>query len=142
MQEMVFINLPTRDLEAADRFYEALGFTKNDMYSSEQASCWQFTEHIAFMVLSEGFFASFLRGRDTPNLRSSQIGNLNAIMTDSVEELDALLHRVIAGGGMIYREKSQQMPEMIDAAVKDPDGHVWEIGWMDMTQMPPVDAPV
>ena len=131
MERMIFINVPTRDLAAADRFYEAIGFTKNPMFSDEQASCWAASDTIFVMVLAEDFFATFLRDGDTPNLRSSQIGTLHALSVGSVPELEALFEHAVEGGGSIYRPAHEPFPGMVEGAVKDPDGHVWEITWMD-----------
>ncbi len=39
MTRMIFINLPVTDVARATAFYEGIGFTKNDTFSNEQASC-------------------------------------------------------------------------------------------------------
>lgn len=137
MQQMVFINIPTRDLAAADAFYGGLGFTKNPMYSSDDASCWMISDTIYVMVLNEEFYASFLRDGDEPNLRSNKIGALNALTVDSVRDLETMLQQAVESGGSVYRAASEPFPGMVDSAVKDPDGHVWEITWMDPNARPP-----
>lgn len=131
MQRMIFINVPTRDLEAADRFYQALGFDKNPMFSDHQASCWVISETIFVMVLAEDFFETFLRDDDTPNLRSQNIGSLQAIALESAHEVERMSERAVEGGGSLYRPLHEPFPGMVECAVKDPDGHVWELTWMD-----------
>ena len=131
MQPMMFINVPTRDLSAADSFYGALGFEKNPVFSNEEASCWKISETLFVMVLHEEFYSSFLRDGDTPNLRLQQIRSLHALRLGAADEVEEMAQRAVKGGGSIYRPVEQPMEGMVDAAVKDPDGHVWELGWMD-----------
>lgn len=131
MQRMIFVNIPTRDLATADRFYGALGFDKNPMFSDEQASCWMISDAIFVMVLDEEFYATFLRDNDTPNLRSDRIGTLHALSLESVAELESMFEKAIEGGGSLYRPAHEPFPGMVEGAVKDPDGHVWEFTWMD-----------
>ncbi len=66
MSRMIFVNLPTSDLARADKFYSALGFTKNDTFSDENATSWIIAENILVMVLQEEFYSSFLVGEDKP----------------------------------------------------------------------------
>ena len=140
MSRMMFINLPTRDLTAADTFYGALGFEKNPMFSNEQASCWKASDTIFVMVLAEEFYTSFLRDGDEPGRRSSAISSLHALMLDSKAEVRQLLDGAVEGGGSIYRDLTEPFPGMVDSAVKDPDGHVWEFGWMDPAMAAPGDT--
>ncbi|NLA66382.1 MAG: lactoylglutathione lyase [Leucobacter sp.] len=132
MPNMFFVNVPTRDLARSDAFYSALGFNKNETFSDEQASCWVVSEHIYIMVLVEDFFASFLRDGDEPNLRSKTIGSLNALSVESDSELEQMLERAVVGGGSVYRPAFSPFEGMTEAAMKDPDGHVWELSFMDI----------
>lgn len=59
MPRMIFVNLPVKDLAAADRFYEAIGCTRNPQFSDDKATCMVWSDTIYFMLLSEGFFGSF-----------------------------------------------------------------------------------
>lgn len=131
MSRMIFVNLPTADLSASDRFYEALGFTKNAMFSNENASAWMVSDAIFVMILREEFFASFLTGQDTPVTGSSHKETLTALSAETRDDVGGFLAAAVAGGGAIYREQDEPMPGMVQGAVADPDGHVWEIAWMD-----------
>ncbi len=137
MERMIFVNLPTRDLTAADRFYETMGFTKNEAFSDEQASCWIVSPAIYVMVLSDGFFAGFLREGNTTNLGSGRVGALHALSVESVTELEQFFARAVEGGGKVYRAHSEPFPGMVEGAVTDPDGHIWEFSWMDPGIIPP-----
>lgn len=130
MAQMIFVNLPTADLAKADTFYSALGFTKNEVFSDENASSWMISENITVMVLKEEFFASFLVDGDTPVIGSTHREALNAISAETREGVDDFVTNAVAGGGSIYRPSIEPFPGMYQGSVKDPDGHVWEIAWM------------
>ena len=133
MERMIFINLPTRDLTASDVFYAGLGFTKNADFSNEMASSWMITETSWIMILSEDFYSTFLRNGDTAAYGAGGREVLNAISGESRAEVDEFAARAIAHGGTIYREATEEMPGMYSVAFLDPDGHEWEVGWMDMS---------
>ncbi|MCO1338909.1 lactoylglutathione lyase [Kocuria polaris] len=137
MSRMIFVNLPTNDLAAADAFYGALGFTKNEQFSDENASSWVISESITVMVLARNFFATFLVGTDAPHLPGAGGDRevLNALSCESTDEVDELMSRAEANGGSIYRKTTTPFPGMYQGAFADPDGHVWELAWMDPEAM-------
>lgn len=135
MGQMIFVNLPTADLARADKFYEALGFTKNSTFSDENATSWIIDENIFVMVLRQEFFSSFLVNGDQPALGNGVRETLNAISAETREGVDDFVARAEAGGGSVYRPADEPFPGMYQAAVQDPDGHVWEIAWMSPEAM-------
>lgn len=135
MDRMVFINLPTQDLEASDAFYSGLGFKKNDDFSNEVASAWMITETSWIMVLKTEFYESFLRNGDKPAYGAGGREVLNALSGESRAEVDEFARLALAHGGTIYREAAEEFPGMYSVAFLDPDGHEWEVGWMDMSAL-------
>lgn len=135
MGQMIFVNLPTSDLARADKFYEALGFTKNPTFSDENATSWIIDENIFVMVLRQEFFSSFLVNGDQPALGSGGREVLNALSAETREGVDDFVARAEAGGGSVYRPTDEPFPGMYQGAVQDPDGHVWEISWMSPEAM-------
>ncbi len=135
MSQMIFVNLPTADLERADKFYSSLGFTKNDAFSDENATSWIIAENILVMVLCDEFFASFLVNGDAPVTGTGGRECLNALSADTREGVDKFVADALAGGGAVYRPADEPFPGMYQAAVQDPDGHVWEIAWMSPEAM-------
>lgn len=135
MGQMIFVNLPTADLAAADKFYEALGFTKNPTFSDDHATSWVIDENIFVMSLEQEFFATFLVNGDKPGLDSGFREALNSLTAETREGVDDFVSRAQAGGGKTYRPASEPFPGMYQAAVQDPDGHVWEIAWMSPEAM-------
>ena len=130
MSRMVFINIPTADLARADKFYGSLGFARNETFSDNNVTSWTISDAIIVMVLKRDFFAGFLAQGDAPTLGSNEREVLNALSAETREEVDDFLAKAVSGGGRVYRDADEPFPGMYQAAVQDPDGHVWEIAWM------------
>lgn len=137
MARMIFVNLPRRDAAKTDAFYQALGFQKNDMFSDENATSWMFSDEIYVMSLNEDFYNGFLVNGDKASFGEGSKQMLNALSADSTEEVDTFVKNATENGGAIYREAKADAPGMYSAAVSDPDGHVWEIVYMDMSAWTP-----
>jgi predicted lactoylglutathione lyase len=129
MNSKIFINLPVADLDRAKNFYTTLGFTVNEQFSDEKAACIVISEAIYVMLLTKPFFQTFTS--KTIIDASSNVEVLNCLMGDSKEDVDNFLKKSLAGGGSQAREVRDQ-GFMYDVAVQDPDGHIWEYGWMNM----------
>ena len=56
----LYINLPVTNLAKATEFYEAIGFTRNNDFSNEDASAMIWDDTLSVMLLTPGFCANFL----------------------------------------------------------------------------------
>ncbi len=129
MTKMIFVNLPVTSVTRAAAFYEALGFTKNDMFSNEQAAAMEWSDTISVMLLDTAFYATFT-DKALIDARTTS-GVLLAISRDTREEVDAITQAAIDAGGRETRER-QDMGFMYSRAFEDLDGHTWEPMFMDM----------
>ncbi len=129
MNSKIFINLPVADLERSKKFYTTLGFTVNPQFSDDKAACIVISESIYVMLLMKPFFQTFT----SKNIidASSNVEVLNCLMGDKKEDVDDFLKKALEGGGRKSRDIRDQ-GFMYDVAVEDPDGHIWEYGWMNM----------
>ena len=59
MTQLIFINLPVADLDRSIAFYEAVGATKNPMFSDETAACMVVSDVIHVMLLTHDKWRSF-----------------------------------------------------------------------------------
>jgi len=59
MPKMIFVNLPVKNVVQSTSFYEAIGGTKNPMFSDETASCMVFSDTIHAMILDHEKFSQF-----------------------------------------------------------------------------------
>lgn len=134
MPEMIFINVPVRDLPAAMAYYRALGFAHNPQFTDETAACVVISDTIFVMLLTHEKFRFF-----SPNPISDTIAStsaLYALSRASRADVDAIADAGLAAGGREYRDP-QDLGFMYSRAIADLDGHVWEYMYMDMSQMGP-----
>ena len=52
MPKMIFVNLPVTELDRSIAFYEAVGATKNPMFSDDTAACMVLSDTIHVMLLT------------------------------------------------------------------------------------------
>jgi len=127
---MIFVNLPVRDLGASMRFYDALGFTNNPQFTSDQAAAMMWSEEIVVMLLQHDFWKTFT-SKAIPDAHSSAQVML-ALSQDSREAVDAIIDRAQAAGGTIEPLPTQDLGFMYNRSFEDLDGHIWEAAHMDM----------
>lgn len=128
----IYINLPVRDLTASTTFYQALGFTKNDQFSNENASAMVWDETLNVMLLTHDFMKWFL-----PTSRRIADANqtcqvLNALQCESKQAVDAFFDRAITAGATATIA-TYDHGFMYGRDFQDLDGHIWEVFWMDQT---------
>ena len=58
----LYVNLPVKDVERSKQFFTALGFERNEEFSSEDAACIVFRDGAYAMLLGEEFFRRFIDG--------------------------------------------------------------------------------
>lgn len=137
MPRMVFINLPVRDLAAATRFYEAIGFTRNAQFSNDDAASMVWSDTIYVHLLTHGFYSGFTRKPIADAHAGSAM--LVALSFDSREAVDDIMDRAAAAGGKADVRPVQDMGFMYSRAFDDPDGNTFEPFWMEMSGMPAND---
>lgn len=114
-------------------FCEALGFTNNPHFSDDAAACMVWSEAIHVMLLTHAKWRSFTT-RPIPPPTSSEV--LLALALDSPEDVDAAFATAAANGGTADATPPQDLGFMFSRALADPDGHVWEMFWMDPAAVP------
>ena len=129
----LFVNIPVRDLQRAVTFFETLGFTFNRQFTDATATCMLVGEDAYFMLLTEERFAGFSK-RPSADTRETTTA-LFALSADSREAVDAMVERAIAAGGAPAAEP-QDHGFMYGSSFYDPDGHHWEVFWMDPSAVP------
>ena len=129
MSKRIFVSLPVADLDRAELFYEAIGAVNNPMFTDETAACMVFSDEIHVMLLTHDKFRQFT---DKSIADSGACEVLLCVSEASREAVDAITDKAIAAGGREPREP-QDMGFMYSRSFEDPDGHVWEPAYMDMT---------
>lgn len=129
MSKMIFVNLPVTDLPRSVAFYEAVGATKNPLFSDDTAACLVFSDTIHAMLLTHEKFASFTDRAIPDAHQTAQV--LICVSEDSREAVDAVHDRAVQAGGRADAVAAQDYGFMYSRAYADPDGHIWEVMWMD-----------
>ena len=130
MAKLIFVNLPVTDLPRAVGFYKAVGAEKNPQFSDNTAACMVFSETIHAMLLTHDKFRQFTT-KAIPDARATcQV--LLCLSADSRAEVDSMVGRAGAAGGATDPGLKQDHGFMYGRSFEDPDGHVWEVMWMDL----------
>jgi len=130
MAKMIFVNLPVSDLARATAFYQAIGATKNEQFCDETASCMVFSETIHAMLLTHDKFRQFTPKKIADAKTWSEV--LICVSAESRDAVDDVVGRVKAAGGAADPSPKQDFGFMYGRSFEDPDGHIWEVMWMDV----------
>ena len=131
---MIFVNLPVTDLPRSMKFYEAVGFRNNPQFTNDQAAAMQWSEEIAVMLLKHDFWKTFTDRAIPDAHQSAQV--FLCLSHDSRDEVDAIVARAGAAGGKAEPTPTQDHGFMYGSSFEDPDGHIWENVFMDMSAVP------
>jgi predicted lactoylglutathione lyase len=128
MGTKIFVNLPVKDLDKTKEFFAKLGFSFNPQFTDKNAACMVISEDIYAMLLVEQFFKTFTKKEIVDAKKSTEV--LLALSAESKEKVDEMLSKALAAGAKEPRERQDQ-GFMYGRSLEDPDGHIWEIFWMD-----------
>lgn len=124
----IFVNLPVEDLERSKRFFSQLGYSFNQQFTDEKAACLILGDHIYAMLLDKKFFNTFTTKTIADTNTTVEV--ITALMVGSKDEVDRLADNALKAGAAYYRD-TEDMGFMYQRTFQDPDGHLWEVGWMD-----------
>ena len=136
MARQLFVNLPVRNLDKTVEFFTALGFSFNPEFTDENATCMIVNDGAYVMLLVESYFKTF-----TSKSIAATADTAEAIMSFSLESreaVDEVIRTALTSGGTAS-EEAQDYGFMYTHSFQDPDGHLWEVFWMDPAG-PPKDA--
>jgi uncharacterized protein len=133
MDTKIFVNLPIKDVARSRKFYTGIGYTINEHFSNEQAFCVVINESIYVMLLIESYFKTFTNKEIIDAHKSIEC--LNALSVSSRDEVDALVKKAVESGGRTP-VPARDLGFMYQHSFQDPDGHVWEVFWMDPSAVP------
>ncbi len=133
MRPQIFINLPVADLKKSMDFYSQIGFTNNPQFTDATAACMVYSEEIFVMLLTHAKFSEFISKPIADTFKSVAV--INSISVGSVEIVNDTLEKVIAAGGF-EPTPGKDYGFMWQRSFEDPDGHHWEIFYMDLSKFP------
>ena len=130
MAQMIFVNLPVSDLERSKAFYEAIGATNNPQFTDETAAMMSFSPEVNVMLLTHDKWRQFTSKAIPDAKNHAQV--LLALSRDSREAVNAITAKAEAQGTVIDPTPTQEYGFMYGRSFEDPDGHIWEVMWMDV----------
>jgi predicted lactoylglutathione lyase len=125
---MIFVNLPVQDLDASVDFFTKLGFTFNQQFTDENATCMVVSDQACVMLLVRRFFGTFTTKAVADASSATEV--VLAVSAESREEVDTLVDQALALGGSPTTDP-QDEGFMYGRSFYDLDGHAWEVIWMD-----------
>ncbi len=133
MSKMIFVNLPVTDVAKSTAFYEALGAVRNEKFSNETTSGMVLSDTIHVMLLSHERYRDFT-SKAIPDARTSA-QMLLCLSMDDREACDRAVDTAVGAGGTADPTPKQDYGFMYGRSYEDPDGHIWEVMWMDIAAM-------
>jgi len=130
MPKMIFVNLPVSDLARSTAFYEAVGATKNPQFTDDTAACMVLSDIIHVMLLTHDKFRQFTPKQIADAKTTSEV--LICLSADSRDAVDDIIGKAAGAGGSADPSPKQDYGFMYGRSFEDPDGHIWEVMWMDI----------
>ncbi|MBL1099228.1 VOC family protein [Streptomyces coffeae] len=127
-QQMIFVNLATNDLETSKKFFTELGYSINPQFTTDDCACVVISETIIAMLLTRQRYQDFTNKEIADSTTTSEV--LLCLSAESRAKVDELVDKALAVGGAPAGE-TQDHGFMYGRSFQDPDGHTWEVVWMD-----------
>ena len=134
MAHKIFVNLPVKDLKNSMAFFSAIGFRNNPQFTDDTAACMVISEDIYVMILTEAKFKTFTPKAISDSTKTTEV--LVALSCDSRAAVEEMVRKAVAAGGSTYAEP-KDYGFMYQHGFQDPDGHIWEVLWMDPKAIEP-----
>ncbi|HSP75568.1 MAG TPA: VOC family protein [Cryobacterium sp.] len=130
---MIFVNLSVADLQRSTDFFRALGYSFDPRFTDENAACLVIDEnHIYAMLMAPDMMRRFTRKQIVDAREGTEA--ILALSADSREAVDVLVDKALLSGGSMSNPPDDQ-GYMYSRSFQDPDGHLWEVLWMDVAAM-------
>ena len=129
----LFVGLPIRDVARSRAFWTKLGFQFNEQFSDDKGLCLILKEGSAYaMLITREFFETFTN-RPASDGQSTQV--LLSIDVGSREKVDEVVKIALDNGATRYMDAVDHGWMYYDRFA-DPDGHQWEITFIDESKVP------
>ncbi|MFC8923653.1 VOC family protein [Cellulosimicrobium sp. NPDC057127] len=132
MSTQIFVNLPVKDLDASKAFYTAIGYSVDEQFTDENASCVVISDSIYVMLLTEPFAKQFTTKAIADATTTTEV--INALSADSRAAVDRLADAALTAGASPVKDP-QDEGFMYSRSFADPDGHQWEVLHMDASAL-------
>lgn len=132
MISKIFVNLPVKDLDKSMAFFKAIGFSFNPQFTDKTAACMVMSDDIYAMLLTHDKIKQFTGKQIADAHKTTEV--LTALAVESKAKVNEMVDKAIKAGSKEPRQP-QDYGFMFGRSFEDLDGHIWEIFWMDPTQV-------
>lgn len=132
MVSKIFVNLPVKDLDKSMAFFRAVGFSFNPQFTDKTAACMVMSNDIYAMLLTHDKIKQFTAKQIADAHKTTEV--LTALAVESKARVNELVDKAIQAGSKEPRPP-QDYGFMFGRSFEDPDGHIWELFWMDPAQV-------
>jgi uncharacterized protein len=126
----IFVNLPVEDLNRSVEFFTKLGFSFDEQYTDETATCMIVSDDIFVMLLTKEKFQTFTPKQICDAGKFTEV--LVCLSLESRASVEEMVAKAVAAGGSTYNEP-QDHGFMYAHGFQDLDGHIWELIYMEPT---------
>ncbi|WP_413379438.1 VOC family protein [Paenibacillus taichungensis] len=131
--KQIFVNLPVKDLKRSVDFFTKVGFEFNVNFTDESTTCMIIGDNIYAMLLVEDRFQSFISKKISNAADTAEV--IVALSVDSREQVDLIVQAALDAGAKPYNDP-QDHGFMYGWSFQDPDDHLWEVSYMDLSSFP------
>ncbi|WP_064642890.1 VOC family protein [Paenibacillus sp. AD87] len=131
--KQIFVNLPVKDLKRSVDFFTKVGFEFNVNFTDESATCMIIGDNIYAMLLVEDRFQSFIPKKISNAADTAEV--IVALSVESREQVDLIVQAALDAGAKPYNDP-QDHGFMYGWSFQDPDDHLWEVSYMDLSSFP------
>jgi uncharacterized protein len=128
----IFVNLPVKNLGRSVEFFTKLGFKFDPQFTDQTATCMIVADDIFVMLLTEEKFKLFTPKKICDAMQSTEV--LICLSCESRGKVDEMVTCAVTAGGTTYNEP-QDHGFMYGHGFQDPDGHIWELMFMELGAM-------
>ncbi len=128
MASKIYVNLPVKNLNKSIEFFTKLGYTFNQQFTDETATCMIVTDDIFVMLLTEEKFKTFTPKEICDAKKSTEV--LVCLSLESRPQVDEMVRKAVSAGGTTYNDP-QDHGFMYGHGFQDLDGHIWELIYME-----------
>ena len=136
MAQDIWFNLPVKDLARSVMFFNAIGFARNPGPGNGEHSA-SFTvgeKKVVLMLFAQDVFSGFAHNALSDTSKGTEV--LFSLGAKSRDEVNDIADRARSAGGTVFGEPQESNGFMYGCGFCDPDGHRWNVLFMDASKMP------
>lgn len=130
----IWLNFPVKDINITKDFYSKIGFTVDEKHTNaNMVSFIVGKKNTAVLFFDEKTFSGFTNHSVADTAKGSEI--LVSFDAESIEDVNETARKVFEAGGNIFAEPADVQGWMYGFGFADPDGHRWNMVFMDFSKM-------